>query len=124
MNMRPKILELTNRKWISRLEGPILELFIFNAIKKTPRYGRELVELAREQISPQIKRPTVYSILKRRKAFFDEIDYKYNDHVTRGEKRKYYVLNDLGVEYLNLMISSMQNINEFLFSLDKMKIYP
>jgi DNA-binding PadR family transcriptional regulator len=111
-------------RWRSRFHTVFLEYFIFKAVSKTPKYGGELVDEARDTISDQIKVPTVYAILKRGveqellEIVEDVLDEKAEE--TRGTARQYYQLTPEGVIFLKEITDSIQSLLDVEFITQKM----
>jgi len=92
-------------RWTSKWDVALLEASILNLMKQRPRYGGELVEICQQQITAEIKVPTIYGMLSRlgKSQLITEVDSRAKEGITRGTSRKYYGLTTQGEEFFELL---------------------
>ncbi|MCH4888462.1 PadR family transcriptional regulator [Acidaminobacter sp. JC074] len=81
----------------AQLKKGVLDLCMLKIIKKKDCYGYEILKMMKTYF-PEVDESTFYSVLRRLNK--DGSTEVYTGEVTKGPKRKYYRLTEIGKERL------------------------
>jgi len=91
----------------NQLNKGVIDLFLLLLLKKKDNYGYELTKISAENLN--ITEGAVYPVLRRlAKMGYLEIYQK----VENKREKKFYRLNEKGLQYLEMLLAEWDNIDE------------
>ena len=97
-------------RWSAKYVVVSIELLILRQLNQEEMYGAKMLECIKQQLGTDVKRPTVYAILKRYETEDLIVVTREETGInTRGSSRKYFGLTNRGKQLMDNMIE-LQNI--------------
>ncbi len=96
-------------KWESQVRKGTLEFIILMYLRRNRYYAYELINDIRNTISMDIAEGTIYPLLNRLKK--EGLITSQWIEMETGIPRKYYQINDLGIEIVDTMKQSWDDLN-------------